>query len=194
MDDPQDGIEITVATNTSPISIEIYPQHPIYIETGSKRILNVEATYESGIVRDITAISATQYVSSDTAIVTVRSDGIVYANSVGQTTITVKNNGVTQDKDVIVVQSIVTGVNHDDLPPIPSEFSLAQNYPNPFVKLAKVVSGKSNITVFKGSFHGRTHGAMALTSSKTVYRSGYQPLMPGVFVTPFPYTFRYGLG
>ncbi|MCG8606435.1 aminotransferase class III-fold pyridoxal phosphate-dependent enzyme [bacterium] len=60
------------------------------------------------------------------------------------------------------------------------------------VKLAKVASGKSNVIVFKGSFHGRTHGAMALTASKTVYRSGYQPLMPGVFIAPFPYTYRYG--
>jgi 4-aminobutyrate aminotransferase len=33
---------------------------------------------------------------------------------------------------------------------------------------------------------------MSLTTSKTVYRAGYQPLMPGVFVAPFPYAFRYG--
>eukprot|EP01117_Protostelium_nocturnum_P005409 TRINITY_DN1962_c0_g1_i1.p1 TRINITY_DN1962_c0_g1~~TRINITY_DN1962_c0_g1_i1.p1 ORF type:complete len:292 (-),score=108.99 TRINITY_DN1962_c0_g1_i1:41-916(-) len=28
---------------------------------------------------------------------------------------------------------------------------------------------------------------MSLTTSKTIYRAGYGPLMPGVFVTPFPY-------
>jgi 4-aminobutyrate aminotransferase-like enzyme len=33
---------------------------------------------------------------------------------------------------------------------------------------------------------------MSLTTSKTVYRVGYQPLMPGVFVAPFPYHYRYG--
>jgi len=33
---------------------------------------------------------------------------------------------------------------------------------------------------------------MALTTSKTVYRAGYQPLMPGVFVAPYPYAYRYG--
>jgi 4-aminobutyrate aminotransferase len=27
---------------------------------------------------------------------------------------------------------------------------------------------------------------------KTIYREGYQPLMPGVFVAPFPYAYRYG--
>jgi len=33
---------------------------------------------------------------------------------------------------------------------------------------------------------------MALTTSKTIYRAGYQPLPPGVFVAPYPYTYRYG--
>jgi 4-aminobutyrate aminotransferase len=33
---------------------------------------------------------------------------------------------------------------------------------------------------------------MSLTTSKTIYRAGYQPLMPGVFVAPYPYSFRYG--
>jgi 4-aminobutyrate aminotransferase len=33
---------------------------------------------------------------------------------------------------------------------------------------------------------------MSMTTSKTIYRVGYQPLMPGVFVAPFPYAYRYG--
>lgn len=33
---------------------------------------------------------------------------------------------------------------------------------------------------------------MSLTTSKTIYRAGYQPLMPGVYVAPYPYAFRYG--
>lgn len=32
----------------------------------------------------------------------------------------------------------------------------------------------------QGGFHGRTFGAMALTTSKTVYRQGFAPLMPQV--------------
>jgi len=35
-------------------------------------------------------------------------------------------------------------------------------------------------------------GTMSLTTSKTIYRAGYQPLMPGVFVAPYPYAYRYG--
>jgi 4-aminobutyrate aminotransferase len=60
------------------------------------------------------------------------------------------------------------------------------------VKLARVATGRPNVVVFQGSFHGRTVGAMSLTTSKTVYRLGYQPLMAGVFVAPFPYAYRYG--
>lgn len=59
-------------------------------------------------------------------------------------------------------------------------------------KLARHATGKTNIIVFQGSFHGRTVGTMSLTTSKTIYRAGYQPLMPGVFVAPYPYAFRYG--
>ena len=60
------------------------------------------------------------------------------------------------------------------------------------VKLARHATGRTNVIVFQGSFHGRTVGTMSLTTSKTIYRVGYQPLMPGVFVAPYPYAYRYG--
>jgi 4-aminobutyrate aminotransferase len=53
------------------------------------------------------------------------------------------------------------------------------------VKLAKQVTGRPNVIVFSGSFHGRTHLAMAMTTSKAVYRAGHAPLPSGVFVAPF---------
>lgn len=58
------------------------------------------------------------------------------------------------------------------------------------VKIARVATGRQNVIVFSGSFHGRSSGTMALTTSKTVYRTGFGPLPSGVFVTPFPYPFR----
>ncbi len=60
------------------------------------------------------------------------------------------------------------------------------------VKLAKQSTGRPNIIVFQGSFHGRTHLTMSMTTSKTVYRTHYQPLVPGIFVAPYPYSFYYG--
>ena len=60
------------------------------------------------------------------------------------------------------------------------------------VKLAKQATGRTNVIVFQGSFHGRTHLTMAMTTSKTVYRLRYQPLVPGIFIAPYPYPLRYG--
>jgi 4-aminobutyrate aminotransferase len=60
------------------------------------------------------------------------------------------------------------------------------------VKLARMATQRPNVIVFQGSFHGRTVGAMSMTTSKTIYRARYQPLMSGVFIAPFPYAYRYG--
>jgi 4-aminobutyrate aminotransferase len=60
------------------------------------------------------------------------------------------------------------------------------------LKLARQATGRPNIIVFQGSFHGRTVGTMSLTTSNTIYRVGYQPLMAGVFVAPYPYAYHFG--
>jgi 4-aminobutyrate aminotransferase len=60
------------------------------------------------------------------------------------------------------------------------------------VKLAKFATGRPNTIVFQGSFHGRTHQTMAMTTSKSVYRAHQGPLPSGVLVSPFPYTFLTG--
>ncbi len=51
-------------------------------------------------------------------------------------------------------------------------------------------TGRQYIISFDGAFHGRTYGAMALTSSKSVYRQTFGPLMASVAVAPFPYCLR----
>ena len=60
------------------------------------------------------------------------------------------------------------------------------------IKLARQTTGKPNVIVFQGSFHGRTVATMSCTTSKTIYRLRYQPLMAGVFVAPYPYAYYYG--
>ncbi|MFF2655576.1 aspartate aminotransferase family protein [Streptomyces sp. NPDC058045] len=60
------------------------------------------------------------------------------------------------------------------------------------MRLAKQATGRPNIVVFQGSFHGRTMAAASMTTSATKFRSGYGPLMPGVAVAPFPNAFHYG--
>ena len=61
------------------------------------------------------------------------------------------------------------------------------------LKLARNATGKQNVIVFSGSFHGRTAGTMALTTSKTVYKMGPQLLTAGVYVAPYPYAYRLGM-
>jgi len=60
------------------------------------------------------------------------------------------------------------------------------------VKLAKVVTRRPVVVAFRGGFHGRTHGAMALTSSSVKYRAHFEPLMGGVHFAPYPYPLRMG--
>ncbi len=57
------------------------------------------------------------------------------------------------------------------------------------VKLARQVSGRSSIIAFEGGFHGRTAGAMALTSSKGKYRAGHAPLPAGVYTAPYAHCY-----
>ena len=61
------------------------------------------------------------------------------------------------------------------------------------VKLARAATGKQAVIVFSGSFHGRTAGAMALTTSKTGYKGVSQLLPSGVYVAPFPYAYHLGM-
>jgi 4-aminobutyrate aminotransferase len=61
------------------------------------------------------------------------------------------------------------------------------------VKLARKVSGRQGIVTFRGGFHGRTMGSVTYTTSKAKYRQGYHPLVPSVFVTPFPHPFRWDM-
>ncbi len=55
------------------------------------------------------------------------------------------------------------------------------------LKLARQVTRRNAIIVFRGGFHGRTTGAMAVTTSKAAYRRGYGALLPDVYMAPFPY-------
>jgi 4-aminobutyrate aminotransferase len=58
------------------------------------------------------------------------------------------------------------------------------------LKLAKIATGRPAIIAFRGAFHGRTHAAMSVTSSRVKVRGHYEPLLPAVYHAPFPYLFR----
>ena len=58
------------------------------------------------------------------------------------------------------------------------------------VKLAKYATRRPGIIAFRGGFHGRTHGTMALTSSGVKLRGHFEPLLGGVHFAPYPYVLR----
>jgi 4-aminobutyrate aminotransferase len=53
------------------------------------------------------------------------------------------------------------------------------------MKLARYMTGRWQFIACHGSFHGRTMGALSLTSSKPVQRKRFGPLVPGVTHIPF---------
>jgi len=55
------------------------------------------------------------------------------------------------------------------------------------IKLARHETGRQNVIVFNGGFHGRSLTTLAMTSSKTAYRVNYGPLPSGIHVAKFPY-------
>ncbi|WWC86148.1 uncharacterized protein L201_001021 [Kwoniella dendrophila CBS 6074] len=61
------------------------------------------------------------------------------------------------------------------------------------IKVARQATGKQNMIVFSGAYHGRTMGSGALTRSKPIYTQGTGPLMPGVFSSAFPYWHQLGV-
>lgn len=58
------------------------------------------------------------------------------------------------------------------------------------LKLARRVTGRPGIVAFRGAFHGRTFGAASITSSNPNYRAGYEPFLPGVYLTAYPSVYR----
>jgi 4-aminobutyrate aminotransferase len=62
------------------------------------------------------------------------------------------------------------------------------------IKLARYHTTRFNLIAFLGSFHGRTLGSLAVTSSKYVQRRGFGPMMPGVFHAPYANCYRCPVG
>ena len=52
------------------------------------------------------------------------------------------------------------------------------------IKLARYATERYGLIAFLGSFHGRTLGSLALTSSKAIQRRGFGPMQAGTFHAP----------
>ena len=62
------------------------------------------------------------------------------------------------------------------------------------IKLARYATGRKALVAFKGAFHGRSTGSLALTSSKARQRAGMGPLLPDVHHVFYGYCYRCEFG
>src|SRR5688500_10770207 len=51
-----------------------------------------------------------------------------------------------------------------------------------------------NVIAYLGSFHGRSMGSLAATSSKAIQRKGFGPMMPGMYHAPYATCYRCPVG
>ena len=58
------------------------------------------------------------------------------------------------------------------------------------IKLARYSTRRTAIIAFKGAFHGRSTGAVSLTSSKARQHAGFGPLLPDVHHVDYAYRYR----
>jgi 4-aminobutyrate aminotransferase len=62
------------------------------------------------------------------------------------------------------------------------------------MKLARFATRRTAFVAFKGAFHGRTYGALSLTSSKARQHAGFGPMLPDVHHVPYGYCYHCEFG
>ena len=58
------------------------------------------------------------------------------------------------------------------------------------IKMARYSTKRHGIVSFLGGFHGRSYGAMSISSSKSIQRKSYAPLVGGTYHAYFPTCYR----
>jgi Big-like domain-containing protein/alpha/beta hydrolase family protein len=97
-----DEVIINVASTSDLTNIKVYPDNnQLFLKEGTSFPLTVYGSYDDGVDRNITSLSTTQYTSSDPSIVTVSETGIVNVVSAGEVIITVSNNQISKQLNVI---------------------------------------------------------------------------------------------
>ena len=62
------------------------------------------------------------------------------------------------------------------------------------IKIAKTYTKKTGILSAAGSFHGRTHMTMSITSKYKPYKNGFGPFVSDTYKFDYPYSYRAPLG
>ncbi|MBN1159895.1 MAG: aminotransferase class III-fold pyridoxal phosphate-dependent enzyme [Candidatus Diapherotrites archaeon] len=62
------------------------------------------------------------------------------------------------------------------------------------MKLARYYTKRTGYLAMNNCFHGRTFGSVSMTNSKMIIRAGFEPFLPVVAHTEFPYCYRCPFG
>ena len=95
-------LEMNVVPASAIASLEGRPSALNLIAGEPPATLEADARYEDGVVRTITGILGTEYVSSDATVVTVSASGLVTPVGAGRATVTIRNGAVAADVPVAV--------------------------------------------------------------------------------------------
>jgi len=61
------------------------------------------------------------------------------------------------------------------------------------VKFARLATKRKAVIAFEHAFHGRSLGALSLTSRATPYKAGMGPFLPEIYRLPYPTYYRWGV-
>ena len=106
-----DKVTIDVSSVANLIDVKVYPEiSPLSLPPGASIPLSIYGSYDDNVTRDITSSGCgTTYVSSIPDVAEVTSEGLITVKSLGQTTITVTNSGVSREMTVIGELTVLQG-------------------------------------------------------------------------------------
>jgi len=117
----------------------------------------------------------------------------VMARVAQQLTSLVHTGGVFHNETTVAAAELLTAITPPGLDRLFFSNSGAEAVEGA-IKLARYVTGRQGLIAFGGAFHGRTLGALSLTSSNARYRERYHPLLPSVHHSPYPFCFHCPFG
>ena len=98
-----DEVTLIAQPSASLLSLDVDPSSFHFFRSGAHTQLTVKGLYSDDVARDLTkALTGTTYISSDSGVVTVDSNGDIVSRGNGVATVQVSNSGVSTNVSLIV--------------------------------------------------------------------------------------------
>jgi pimeloyl-ACP methyl ester carboxylesterase len=105
-----DEVFINVTSTASLIDMKLYPEFdPLDLLLGASVPLTIYGLYDDAVTRNITSAgTGTSYISSNSSVVEISSEGLLTARSQGEAIVTIENSGVKKDINMVVTPKAVS--------------------------------------------------------------------------------------